>query len=409
MSTSIEYSLADFAFPDTSDPAQAPPEFTAWLARCQEPLSLMEPRLHGAALPRVDIERAGARRSVINLASYNYLGLNRHPDVLRAAALALQEYGTGACGSPILSGTSDLHALLEERLAEHLGRESCLLFNSGYAGGMGSLAGLLRKGDVAILDARCHLCLIDGARVSGAKLVFFDHNDPVSLERALDAAAGRRRLVVLEGVYSMDGDLADLPSLVPVAEAHDVPIFIDEAHSYLMFGETGGGVVEHFGMQGRIALQFGTFSKALAGIGGFTAGDRETLQYLRLYSRPYGFSCALPPSVVAGVMAALDIATRDGSRRETLWRNTHYFRARAQEAGLDCGESESPVIPIMMGSDRDRLYERCAEMTRRGLFLAPIDYPSVPEDALRYRVAITAAHTPDELDCALDILTDTLL
>jgi len=308
-----------------------------------------------------------------------------------------------------LSGKSNLHRELEEQLAAFTGREDCIIFNSGFAGGMGTLAGLLRKGDVAILDAKTHLCSIDGAKLAKAKLQFFAHNDPDSLDEVLQQTAGQRRLIVVEGVYSMDGDTADLPRLLPVAEKHGVGVLIDEAHSILCYGAHGRGVIEHFNAESRVALQFATFSKAFAGAGSFTVGPRKLMQYLRFYINPYGFSCALPPSVVAGVSKALEIATRDNSLRERLWANTRYFRERAIAIGLNVGESTSQVVPIIIGSDRRRLYELTAQMHARGLFLAPVDYPSVPEDGLRFRVAITAAHAREDLDLALQILEDTVV
>ncbi|MEE9382334.1 MAG: aminotransferase class I/II-fold pyridoxal phosphate-dependent enzyme [Nannocystaceae bacterium] len=405
----LEHSLADFYFPDGTDPLEPPADFSEWMERGAWAASLYEPRLLSPVGPEGVVRRGCAETEVVNLSSYNYLGLATHPEVVEASTRALRDRGTGACGSPLLSGMADLHEELQTRLAAFTGREDVMLFNSGFSGGMGTLAGMLRRGDVAILDAKCHLCLIDGVKLSRARLVFFDHNDPESLEQALAEHEGKRRLVVVEGVYSMDGDTANLPALLPVAERHRVGVFIDEAHSILVYGDHGRGVVEHYGMEDRIPLQFGTFSKAFASIGGFTAGPKSLLRYLRYYSNAYGFSCALPPAVVAGLIKALEIATRDGSLRDKLWQNTRYFRERARGLGLNLGESTSHVIPIVIGSDRQLLYEMCLEMNHKGLFVAPVDYPSVPEDALRYRVAITAAHSFDQLDRALEILEDTVV
>jgi 8-amino-7-oxononanoate synthase len=409
MGREAESSLADFYFSDSDDPLVPPEAFTRWTEDGAWALSLYEPQMLGAVRPRMEISRAGVTSKVVNLSSYNYLGLATHPEVVEAAQKALRDYGTGACGSPLLSGMSDLHRELEHKLAAFTGREDCILFNSGFAGGMGTLTGLLRKGDVAVLDAKSHLCSIDGVKLSKARLVFFDHNDPDSLDQALQDSEGARRLVVLEGVYSMDGDTADLPRLLPVAERHGVGVFIDEAHSILCYGAHGRGVVEHFGAEQRVALQFATFSKAFAGAGSFTVGPRRLLQYIRYYINPYGFSCALPPAVVAGVSKALDVATRDNSLREQLWANTRYFREGALRIGLNLGESTSQVVPIIIGSDRRRLYELTRELHAKGLFLAPVDYPSVPEDGLRFRVAITAAHTREDLDLALKILEDSVV
>jgi len=409
MGREAESSLADFYFSDSDDPLVPPESFTQWAEQGAWAMSMYEPQMLSGVAPRMNITRAGVTSQVVNLSSYNYLGLAMHPEVIEAATRALRDYGTGACGSPLLSGKSNLHRQLEEQLAAFTGREDCIIFNSGFAGGMGTLTGLLRKGDVAILDAKSHLCSVDGAKLAKAKLMFFAHNDPASLDEVLQQTEGQRRLIVVEGVYSMDGDTADLPNLLPVAEKHGVGVLIDEAHSILCYGAHGRGVIEHYGVESRVALQFATFSKAFAGAGSFTVGPRKLLQYMRLYINAYGFSCALPPAVVAGVSKALEIATRDNSLRERLWANTRYFRERAVAMGLNVGESTSQVVPIIVGSDRRRLYELTAEMHARGLFLAPVDYPSVPEDGLRFRVAITAAHTREDLDLALKILEDTVV
>ena len=409
MGREAESSLADFYFSDSDDPLIPPESFTRWAEEGAWAMAMYEPQMLGGVAPRMDIMRAGVTSRVVNLSSYNYLGLAMHPEVIEAATKALRDYGSGACGSPLLSGMSDLHKELEHKLAAFTGREDCIIFNSGFAGGMGTLTGLLRKGDVAILDSKSHLCSVDGAKLSRARLMFFEHNDPNSLREVLEQTRGQRRLIVLEGVYSMDGDTADLPALLPVAEEHGVGVLIDEAHSILVYGAHGRGVIEHFGAESRVALQFATFSKAFAGAGSFTVGPKKLLQYIRYYINPYGFSCALPPSVIAGVSKALDIATRDNSLREKLWENTRYFREQALGMGLNLGQSTSQVVPIIIGSDRRRLYELARDMHVKGLFLAPVDYPSVPEDGLRFRVAITAAHSREDLDLALQILEDTVV
>jgi len=215
--------------------------------------------------------------------------------------------------------------------------------------------------------------------------------------------------MVVEGIYSMDGDFASLPALLEVAELHQCRTFIDEAHSILAWGDHGRGIVEHLGVEGRVGLSFATFSKAFAAVGGFVSGDRGTLEYLRYYSHPYGFSCALPPSVVAGLLKVLEIVRRDPSVRRRLHENTEYFRGQLLGMGLNLGQSTTQVVPIIIGSDRTLLYRLCHEMGEKGLFLAPVDYPSVPEDELRYRAAVTAAHTRQDLDEALQIIADTIV
>ena len=404
-----QFSLADFYLGDSDDPLVAPADFTQWLGKSRYATALYERSLLGGPVPRTEVDVDGERRPVINLSSYNYLGLAKHPETVAAAQDALATYGTGACGSPILSGMTDLHRQLEQELSTLLGRESTMLFNSGFGGALGSLSGLLRKGDVAVLDGRSHLSLLDGAKLSQAQVRLFEHNDPDSLDQVLKRGSGQRQLVVVEGIYSMDGDLADLPALLEVAERHGVGMLIDEAHSILACGEHGRGAVEQFGVEERVAVQYGTFSKAFAGIGGFVSGPKETLDYLRLYANPYGFSCALPPSVVAGLLAGLRVATRDVTLRQRLWENAAYFRAGLHTLGVNTGESTTQVIPIVIGANRPLLYELGHEMLARGLFLAPVDYPSVPEDQVRFRASVTAAHTRADLDDALTIVEDTVV
>ena len=403
------FSLADFHFGDSADPLMPPEDFVHWRRQTRAATALYERSLLAGPVPRTEVDVDGERRPVINLSSYNYLGLATHPEVVGAARRALDSYGLGACGSPLLSGMPDLHRALEAELSAFLGRGETMLFNSGFGGALGSLAGLLRRGDVAVLDSRSHLSLVEGARLAQARLRMFDHNDPDSLDQALSRYPDARRLVVVEGVYSMDGDRADLPALLPVAERHGVGVVVDEAHSVLTCGPTGRGVVEEFGLDDRVGLLYGTFSKAFAGIGGFVSGAPETIDYLRMYASSYGFSCALPPPVVAGLLAGLRVATRDGEPRRRLRDNAEYFRAGLRRLGVDTGDSTTHVVPIVVGADRALLYELGHAMLARGLFLAPVDYPSVPEDRVRFRASVTAAHTRDDLDEALTIVADTVV
>jgi 8-amino-7-oxononanoate synthase len=405
----VKYSLADFYFGDSDDPFSPPAEFNVWRREMAQVRTLFEPVLASAPTPRGEMILQDGPQKIINLSSYNYLGLAKHPEVLQAAHAALEEYGLGACGSPVLSGMTDLHRQLEIKLSEFLKRDATLLFNSGFSGALGSISGLLRKGDVAILDNKSHYSLIDGATLAKAKIEFFEHNNPESLDAALKRSEGRRRLVCVEGIYSMDGDMADLPALIPVAESHSVGVMIDEAHSIFTLGKNGRGAVEHFDVENRIALQYGTFSKATAALGGFASGEYYSVEYLRCYARSYMFSCALPPVVVAALLKGIEIATRDNSLREILWSNTEYFRNGLHELGLNTGDSTTQVVPIILGDDRAMLYELGHETRAKGLFLVPVDYPSVPQDEVRFRASVTAAHTREDLDEALNIINDTIV
>jgi 8-amino-7-oxononanoate synthase len=406
---SIKHHLGNFLAGETSDPLQAPPSFTTWIrAAASAAAELYEPEMLATPDARTTIEYAGEPRSVINLCSYNYLGLANHPEVIAAAEEALRTHGLGACGSPMLSGMTDLHRELERRVADFLGREDAMLFNSGFGGALGTISGLLRKNDVAILDNRSHLSLRDGATLSRCRMEKFEHNNPQSLDAALDRHRTQRKLVIVEGIYSMDGDFGNLHDLLDVADAHQARVFIDEAHSVLATGAHGRGAAEHFDVEERLPLVYGTFSKAFGALGGFVAGPRDTLEYLRFYAHSYVYSCALPPVVIAAIMKALEIATAQPQLREKLWENADYFHAQLRKLGIDTGRSTTYIMPLVVG-DRDRLYRCGHELRRKGLWVAPVDYPAVPNDSICFRACVTAKHTRADLDEALNILEDTLV
>ena len=404
----IKFSLSNFLAGESNDPLQAPASFTEWVRRGAWAAELYEPELLASADARTVINYGGKPRPVINLCSYNYLGLANHPEVLAAAHEALRTHGMGACGSPLLSGMTDLHRELERRVAKFLNREDAMLFNSGFGGALGTISGLLRKSDVALLDNRSHLSLRDGAVLSRCRTEKFEHNDPASLDVALTRQKARRQLVIVEGIYSMDGDFGNLTELLAVAESHGASVFIDEAHSMLGCGEHGRGAAEHFGVEDRVPLVYGTFSKAFGALGGFVAGSKETLQYLRFYAHPYVYSCALPPVVIAALLKALELGTSQPGLRAQLWENADYFHAQLQSLGLDTGASTTYVMPIVI-VDRNRMYRLGHELRRRGLWVAPVDYPAVPQDRICFRACVTAKHTRADLDEALNILADTLV
>jgi 8-amino-7-oxononanoate synthase len=403
-----KFSLSNFLVGESSDPLEAPATFTDWVRTGAWAVELYEPELLAGADARTMITYGGKPRPVINLCSYNYLGLANHPEVLAAAHEALRTHGMGACGSPMLSGMTDLHRELERRVAKFLGREDAMLFNSGFGGALGTISGMLRKTDVAILDNRSHLSLRDGAVLSRCRMEKFEHNDPASLETALTRQKGRRQLVIVEGIYSMDGDFGNLKALIDVAKSHGASVFIDEAHSMLACGEHGRGAAERFGVEDRVPLVYGTFSKAFGALGGFVAGSKETLQYLRFYAHPYVYSCALPPVVIAAILKALELGVNQPELRARLWENAEYFQAQLHGLGLDTGTSTTYVMPIVIG-DRGRMYRLCHDLRRRGLWVAPVDYPAVPQNRICFRACVTAKHTRADLDEALNILADTLV
>ena len=403
-----ELSLSNFLASEGRDPLQAPASFTQWMQAGAWAVELYEPEMRAAAEARTTITYDGKPQSVINLCSYNYLGLANHPEVIAAAHEALTSHGLGACGSPMLSGMTDLHRELERKIAQFLGREDAMLFNSGFGGALGTISGLLRKTDVAVLDNRSHLSLRDGATLSRCRSEKFEHNDPASLDASLGRHEGKRRLVVIEGIYSMDGDFGNLPELIAVAESHGASVFIDEAHSTLACGEHGRGAAEKFGVEDRVPLTYGTFSKAFGALGGYVAGPRETLQYLRFYAHPYVYSCALPAVVVAAILKSLEIGMSQPQLRTQLWENADYFHTQLRGLGIDTGNSTTYVMPLVIG-DRERMYRLGHELRARGLWVAPVDYPAVPQDRICFRACVTALHTRADLDEALNILADTLV
>ena len=406
----LNYSLADFFFNDNRNVLRPPTDFTNWIdnPKVKHGYSFFEQQLLSA--PRVATEILSnldhKKRSIINLTSYNYLGLSTHPEVIAAAKEGLDKYGLGASGAPLLSGTFDLHVKFSRMLAEFKQKEDCLLYSSGFGGNVGAIQGLMRKGDVLILDEKCHKSLIDGGTLAQVKMLFFEHNNAASLEQMLEKNKDKRVLVVVEGVYSMDGDLVDLPNITRVCEAYDAPIYIDEAHSTLMFGKHGRGVAEHFNLEDKIGISFGTLSKSFGGVGGFVCSSADTIRYLKGYSSPWNFSCAPSPGVVAGLIKALEVATRDSSLRDKMWENVAYLKKGLLSMNLDLGGSESQVIPIIIGPSGEKLMTLAEQMQKRGLFLQPVDFPAVPAHARRFRISVSSQLTRDEMDRTLNIIDD---
>jgi 8-amino-7-oxononanoate synthase len=408
----LSFSLADFFFNDSPDVLTPPTDFQAWVGnpniqtamRLFGQQLLAAPRAGTTVLSSID----GSRREVINMTSYNYLGLSSHPEVIQAAKDALDRYGLGASGAPLLSGTFDLHVEFARRVAEFKQKEDCLLYSSGLGGNVGAIQGLLRKGDMFVLDERCHKSLVDGGTLSGAKMLFFSHNDPASLEAMLEKCKGKRVLVAFEGVYSMDGDLVRLPEIMEVCKHYQAATYIDEAHSTLMFGPNGRGVAEHFGLEHEVGVSFGTLSKSFGAVGGFVCSNAAIIAYLKGYSSPWNFSCAPSPPVVAGAMKALEVATRDSRLRDTLWANTAYLKKGLLDLKLDLGQSESQVIPIIIGASGEKLFQFAYEIQKRGLFLQPVDFPAVPADSRRFRISVSSQFTKEQMDTALTIIEDVI-
>ena len=412
MANILDFSLADFFYNDNPDVLLPPDDFEEWINdprvlasfRFFEQQFLEAPRTSTRVWSGVD----GKKRKVVNLTSYNYLGLSTHPEVLQAAKDAVDRYGMSASGAPLLSGTFDLHVDLAKKLAEFKQQEDCILYSSGLGGNLGAMQGILRKGDYLILDEKSHKSLVDGGTLAGAKMLFFEHNDMTSLESMLERAKGKRILVGVEGVYSMDGDLVKLPEVVELCDQYGAGLYVDEAHSTLMFGKNGRGVGEHFDLEHKIGVSFGTLSKPFGGVGGFICSNAKIIRYLKGYSSPWNFSCAPSPPVVGGLIKALEVATRDSSLRDRLWDNVRYLTDNLRSMNLDLGGTESQVIPIIIGSSGEKLMKFAAEIQQRGLFLQPVDFPAVPAHSRRFRISASAQLTKDEMDTALNIIEDVI-
>jgi 8-amino-7-oxononanoate synthase len=342
--------------------------------------------------------------SVVMLGSNNYLGLTNHPEVKAAAAAALQRYGTGCAGSRLLNGTLDIHVELEERLAEFMRRESALTFATGYQVNVGVLSCLLDRHDHAYLDSLDHASIIDGVRLSFGKAFKFKHNDMADLAGKLERAEpDHGKLVVVDGVFSMEGDLADLPGLVALRRRHGVRILVDEAHGLGVFGENGRGSAEHFGVEHEVDLVMGTFSKSLAAVGGFIAGETGVIDYIKHSARAEIFSAAPPPASAASVLKALELVEREPERRKQLWENTEYMKRELRGLGFDTGASASPVIPLVVGED-ETAFTMAVRLQEEGVFANPVITPAVPPGGAMIRTSYMATHRREHLDRSLEAL-----
>ena len=341
-------------------------------------------------------------KSKVMMGSNNYLGLTHHPKVLEAAERALHKYGSGCTGRRFLNGTLDLHEKLEAALAEFLGKESCLVFSTGYQANLGLVSGLVGRGETVFLDKLDHASIVDGAKLSFGEVVRFNHGDLAGLERKL--GLGERvkgAMIVMDGVFSMEGDIADLPRLMPIAQKYGAALAVDDAHSIGVLGPTGAGTSEHFGVTAEMDLIVGTFSKSLASIGGYVAGDEYVIHYLKHHCRPLIFTAALPASNTAGVLAALEILRSEPERRASLWENTRRLQAGLRSLGYDIGLTETPIIPVLIGP-LEKTFVFWRKLFDAGVFTNPVVPPAVPPSQCRLRASLMATHTADQIDFALD-------
>ena len=340
--------------------------------------------------------------SVVNLSSNNYLGLTTHPRLREAALEAVRRFGVGTGSVRTIAGTMAMHVELERRLAEFKQTEAVVVFQSGFTANAGTVSAILTKDDVVVSDALNHASIIDGCRLSRAQIKVFPHKD-VDAARAIlrDLPAGQRTLLITDGVFSMDGDLGPLPDLCAAAEDFGAIMMVDDAHASGVFGRNGRGTVDHFGMHGRVDVQVGTLSKAIGALGGYVAGTRDFIEFLHHRARPFLFSTSHPPAVTAACLAALDVLLEEPAIIDRLWENTRLFKAGLVGLGFDTGVSESPITPVIVGQGAlamrlsDRLFEE-------GVFAQGIAFPTVARDRARVRTIVTATHTREELQFALD-------
>jgi glycine C-acetyltransferase len=359
--------------------------------------------------PRTLSGPTGARavfdgRPVINLASNNYLGLANHPRMNDAAARAAVELGAGSGAVRTIAGSMDLHRELEARFAAFKHADAALMFQSGFTANAGTVAAILTPDDVIVSDRLNHASIIDGARLSRAEIKVFEHRDAEHAGRLLRETAkpGRHQLLITDGVFSMDGDIAPLPDLVEVAEQYEAIMMIDDAHASGVLGAGGAGTVDHFGLHGRVDIQVGTLSKAIGVLGGFIAGPSHLIEWLQNRGRPYLFSTSAPPSVVAACIEALDIIRDEPERLERLWSNTGMFKAGLHDLGYDTGTSETPITPVITG-DAAITQTFARRLFEEGVFCPAIVFPTVAKGSARVRTIVTADHTEDDLHEALSI------
>jgi 8-amino-7-oxononanoate synthase len=341
---------------------------------------------------------------MLMLASYEYLGLLGHQDLNRAATAAIEKYGTGHHGSRLLTGTTSVHTELESRLAGWMDAEDAIVYSSGYVANLATISALVGPGDYVIGDKLNHASIVDGCRMSGADFAEFKHNDMDELSSLLLNSGGRRTLVVVDAVFSMEGDIIDLPIVVEICKKNHALLMVDEAHSMGVLGKTGGGIQEHFGLDADdIDIKMGTLSKSLAGSGGFVASNNQIITYLRHHARGYIFSGALPAVYANVALAALDVLQREPERVTRIWENVEYYLSGLKRLGFDTGTCQTPIVPIMTPSN-DVTMEFSQLCRQQGLMVAPVCFPAVPMDAPRLRTCITECHKQADIDFALEVL-----
>jgi len=343
-------------------------------------------------------------REVIMLGSNNYLGLTNHPKVKDAAIAALGKYGSGCAGSRFLNGTLDVHVELEEKLASLVGKEKALVFSTGFFANQGTISTMVGRNETVVVDRTDHASIIDGCRMSFGNVRKYRHQDMEHLDYVLSKEKGADTLVVVDGVFSMEGDIARVPEILELCQKHGALLMVDDAHGVGVMGDHGRGTCNHFGVTEDVHMIVGTFSKSLASVGGFVASDADTIHYIQHLARVMIFSASPPPASVASVSAAIDVMLEEEWRHQALWRNTDIMMDRLRSAGFDTGPSETPIIPVVVGGD-EAAYRMCVRCWEEGVFVNPIVSPAVEPGNALLRLSLMATHTEDEIHKSMDILT----
>ncbi|MDR1726125.1 MAG: aminotransferase class I/II-fold pyridoxal phosphate-dependent enzyme [Bacteroidales bacterium] len=345
-------------------------------------------------------------KNILMFGSNSYLGLTNHPKIKEASIAAIRKYGTGCAGSPYLNGTMDIHIELEEKLADFVGKEKAIVYSTGFQANIGAIPSLMsRRDDYIICDKLNHASIVTGCQLSPATTKRFKHNDMESLERLLNEIPfDKTKLIVIDGVFSMEGEIAPLPKIVELADKYNASVYVDEAHSLGVLGKEGRGVCNHFDMTDKVDVIMGTFSKSLAAIGGFVAADSETMNYIRHSSRSYIFSASISPAATASVIAALDVIKEEPERIAHLWEITNYALSSFRSLGFEIGATETPIIPLYV-RNMEKTFLITAELYEKGVFINPVIPPACAADATLVRFALMATHTKEQIDCAVEILT----
>ncbi|HKZ22644.1 MAG TPA: aminotransferase class I/II-fold pyridoxal phosphate-dependent enzyme [candidate division Zixibacteria bacterium] len=340
---------------------------------------------------------------MIMIGSNNYLGLTSHPEVKKAAIEAVEKYGSGCSGSRFLNGTLDIHVELEEKLAKFMYKEAALVYSTGFQTNLGTISTLVGKREYIITDRANHASIFDGCRLAFGETVKFKHNNMADLKRVL-AVCGKNtgKLIVVDGVFSMEGEIVDLPEIVDLAKKYKARIMVDDAHGIGVLGENGRGTAEHFGLEDEVDIVMGTFSKSFASLGGFIAAKEEVIHYTKHFSRELIFSASMPPAAVAATIKALEIIQREPQRRKRLWELTHRMHKGYKELGFDIGHTQTPVIPIIIGEDL-KTFQFWKMLFENGIFANPIISPAVPKGRALIRTSYTATHTDEQMDKVLEV------